>query len=68
MNNAYVTDEDLLAMVDKRRRESDEENRVAKEEDEAEAKAQTEAANDLPEMPTAGTPDGDFPTANDDDK
>ena len=68
MDNAYVTDEDLLAMVDKRRRESDEENRVAKEEDEAEAKAQAEAANDLPEMPTAGTPDGDFPTANDDDK
>ena len=68
MDNAYVTDEDLLAMVDKRRRESDEENRVAKEEDEAEARAKTEAANDLPEMPTAGTPDGDFPTANDDNK
>jgi cell division protease FtsH len=71
MNNAAVTDEDLLAMIDKRRRVSEEENRIAKEENDAEAAEATDASkpdDDLPEMPTAGTPDGDFPTANDDDK
>ena len=71
MNNAAVTDEDLLAMIDKRRRVSEEENRIAKEENDAEAAEATDASkpdDDLPEMPTAGTPNGDFPTANDDNK
>ena len=37
MENGAVTDEDLLAMIDKRRRQSEEENRIAEEEEAKEA-------------------------------
>ena len=46
MAHEDVTDEDLLSMIDKRRRQSDEENRIAEED---EKKASEENAEALPE-------------------
>ncbi len=48
MENDAVTDEDLLAMIDKRRRQSEEENRIAEEEEAKEA-----AELDEPSYPAA---------------
>ena len=49
MSNDSVTDEDLLSMIEKRKRQSEEENRIAKEEDEREALEAQTAASEAPE-------------------
>ena len=60
MSHADVTDEDLLSMIDKRRRVSDEENRIAKEENDA-----AEAEN-IPEVTVDDTPEAELPPAPED--
>ena len=60
MSHADVTDEDLLSMIDKRRRVSDEENRIAKEENDA-----AEAEN-IPEVTVDDAPEAELPPASED--
>ena len=55
MANDGVTDEDLLAMVDKRRRQSDEENRIAEEDEKEVLDESVDALPDLPDEGADGT-------------
>ena len=59
MEHDDVTDEDLLAMLDKKKKQSDEENRTAKEEAEA-----AEAARAAEEAAAEADADGDAPDEN----
>ena len=60
-----ATDDTLLSMIDKRRRQSDEENRIAKQENDAAAEAEETANGDnIPEMPVVKLPNEDISSEN----